>query len=161
VDDRELFQGYAINGIDLKGRVAVPATLRAAIEANGDGRSVMIARHECDPCLIGYDKGWARLLREDLRSDLVANRAANRATDRHNANRRAFGPVEPVPYDASGRFILPAFLRAKAELEDAAFFYGAGDTFEIWSPAVLAKAEGVDEEMKEVCAWLMAQRSGQ
>ncbi len=161
MDDRELFQGYAINGIDGKGRVSIPATLRAAIEQNGDGRFVTIARHETAPCLIGYDKGWSRLLREQLRADEAAERAAGRTFDRHNAHRRAFGPVEPVPYDASGRFILPPFLKDKAQLTDTAFFYGAGDMFEIWSPQLLLSATGVDEDMKEVCAWLMAQRGSQ
>ncbi len=161
MDDRELFQGYAINGIDAKGRVSIPATLRAAIEHNGDGRFVTIARHESASCLIGYDRGWGRLLREQLRADEAAERAAGRSYDRHNANRRAFGPVEPTPYDTSGRFILQGFLRDRAKLADKAFFYGTGDTFEIWCPSVLAAAQGVDEEMKEVCAWLLKQRGGQ
>jgi MraZ protein len=161
VIDRELFQGYAVNGIDAKGRVAIPAPLRASIEQNGDGRFVTIARHESAPCLVGYDRGWSRFLREQLRTDESAERASGRSFDRHNANRRAFGLVEEVPYDSSGRFILPGFMRDKAQLSDTAFFFGTGDTFEIWSPKLLLATPGVDEEMKEVVAWLLSQRGSQ
>jgi MraZ protein len=157
VNDRELFTGYAINAI-VKGRVAIPAFLRTAIEKNGDGRLVTIAKHETSPCLIGYDRGWTRHLREQMRVDEASERAAGRDYDRHNANRRAFGLVEEVPYDASGRFIIPGFMKDKAGLTDTAFFYGTGDTFEIWSPTVLLAAPGVDAEMKEVVTWLLAQR---
>ncbi len=155
--DRELFTGYAINAI-VKGRVAIPAFLRTAIEKNGDGRFVTIAKHDASPCLIGYDRGWTRHLREQLRVDEISERAAGREFDRHNANRRAFGLVEEVPYDASGRFIIPGFMKEKAGLTDTAFFFGTGDTFEIWSPATLLAAPGVDSEMKEVVTWLLAQR---
>ena len=155
---RELFQGYAISGIDAKGRVAIPAALRGTIDANGDGRIVTIALHEASPCLIGYDQGWAQFLREELRSDEASQRAAGGSFDRHNAKRRAFGPVEKVPYDTSGRFVFPGFLSHKAKLTDTAFFYGTGDTFEIWSPQVLLATPDVDGEMKEICEWLLIQR---
>jgi MraZ protein len=158
VSDRELFTGYAINAI-VKGRVAIPAFLRSVIEKNGDGRLVTIAKHDASPCLIGYDRGWTRHLREQLRVDEAAQRSAGREFDRHNANRRAFGLVEEVPYDASGRFILPGFMREKAGLAETAFFFGTGDTFEIWSPELLLSAPGVDPEMKEVVTWLLAQRA--
>jgi MraZ protein len=158
VSDRELFRGHALNAIDGKGRVAIPAFLRSAVEKNGDGRVLIVAKHPVDPCLIGYDRGWSRLLHDRLEREEARERDAGREFDYHNSNRRAFGLVEEVPFDASGRFILPAFLRQKAALDDAGFFFGTGNTFEIWSPRCLFDAPTVDSEIKEVARFLMAGR---
>ena len=157
--ERGLYQGYAITGIDAKGRVAIPASLRSTIEKNGDGRVVTISREAGAPFLSGYDPAWGQLLREQVRSDEAAERGGGTSFDRRNALRRSFGPVEAVPFDASGRFILSKFMREKAQLTDTAFFFGLGDIFEIWNPHVLLATDGIDELMREVCEWLLSDRS--
>lgn len=153
-----MFTGHALNAIDAKGRVAIPSGLRQAVEINGDGRNLIIAKHETDPCLIGYDRGWSALLHARL--GRTEDRAADsgRDYDRFNANRRAFGLVEDVPFDASGRFILPPMLRDRAQLGDLALFLGTGDTFEVWNPRLLIDAPSMDEEIKDVARWLLASR---
>jgi MraZ protein len=153
-----LFTGHALNAIDAKGRVAIPSGLRQAVEANGDGRNLIIAKHETDPCLIGYDRGWSELLHARLSRSEDRAADSGRNYDRHNANRRAFGLVEDVPFDASGRFILPPMLRDRAQLTDLALFLGAGDTFEVWNPRVLIESEAMDAEIKEVARWLLSSR---
>lgn len=153
-----MFTGHALNAIDAKGRVAIPSGLRQAVEANGDGRNLIIAKHETDPCLIGYDRGWSELLHARLSRSEDRAADSGRNYDRHNANRRAFGLVEDVPFDASGRFILPPMLRDRAQLTDLALFLGAGDTFEVWNPRVLIESEAMDAEIKEVARWLLSSR---
>jgi MraZ protein len=158
VSGRALFTGHALNAIDAKGRVAIPAGLRQSIEANGDGRNLIIAKHETDACLIGYDRGWSQLLHARLNKSEDRAAEAGRDYDRHNSNRRAFGLVEDVPYDASGRFVLPPMLHDRAKLEDLALFLGTGDTFEIWNPRLLIDAPQMDEELKDVARWLLRSR---
>ncbi len=158
MQQRGLFTGHALNAIDAKGRVAIPAGLRQIIEQNGEGRFLFIGKHDCDPCLTGYDRGWSQHLREELRRDEAIKAATANADDRHNLKRRAFGLVEEVPYDSSGRFILPGFFKDKAQLDDLAFFFGTGDTFEIWNPRTLIDAPGLDAEVKEIVVYLMKQR---
>lgn len=153
-----MFTGHALNAIDAKGRVAIPAGLRQAVEANGDGRNLIIAKHDTDPCLIGYDRGWSALLHARLSRSEDRAADSGRDYDRHNANRRAFGLVEDVPFDASGRFILPPMLRDRAQLTDLALFLGTGDTFEVWNPRILIETPGMDEEIKEVARWLLSSR---
>lgn len=153
-----MYTGHALNAVDGKGRVAVPAGLRQAVEANGDGRNLIIAKHETDPCLIGYDRGWSALLHARLGRSEDRAADAGRDYDRHNANRRAFGLVEDVPFDASGRFILPPMLKERARLDDLALFLGAGDTFEIWNPRLLIDAPAMDAEIKDVARWLLASK---
>ena len=46
----------------------------------------------------------------------------------------AFGATEEVPYDSSGRIVLPPMMRRKGEIEDLALFLGTGETFQIWNP---------------------------
>ncbi len=49
-------------------------------------------------------------------------------------NLMAFGASEEVPYDPSGRVVLPPMMRRKGRIEDLALFLGAGETFQIWNP---------------------------
>ena len=41
-----LFQGSALNAVDAKGRVSVPAFLRSVIERRGDARTIVLAKHD-------------------------------------------------------------------------------------------------------------------
>lgn len=156
--ERGLFRGHGLQAIDGKGRVAIPAPLRAVIERNSGERVLLISRHEADPCLIGYDRDWSELLHARLARQEERALDKGESVDRHTIARRAFGLVEDVPFDASGRFILPPFFRAKGQLEDLAFFYATGDNFEIWNPRVLIETPGIDDDTKEIVAYHLAAR---
>jgi MraZ protein len=166
VNKRGFYKGHALNAIDAKGRVAIPADLRTVIELNtprgdepiGKGRNFILSNHERSPCLTGYDEGWSQLLYERINRDEEIERAAGRSFDRDNANRAAFGNALDMPYDNSGRFILPGFLRQKGQLEDLAFFYGTANVFEIWNPRILLSTPELFEGMREACAWAMKER---
>ena len=56
-----LFQGSALNAVDAKGRVSVPAFLRSVIERRGDARTIVLAKHDAFPCLAAYDPAYAAL----------------------------------------------------------------------------------------------------
>ena len=56
-----LFQGSALNAVDAKGRVSVPAFLRSVIERRGDARTITLAKHEVFPALSAYDPAYAAL----------------------------------------------------------------------------------------------------
>jgi MraZ protein len=58
--DRELFEGFALQAVDLKGRVAIPADLRAAAERNSDIRQIVVGLHPEDPCLSAHDLSWSK-----------------------------------------------------------------------------------------------------
>ncbi len=44
-----LFQGSALNAVDAKGRLSVPAFLRSVIERRGEARTIVLAKHETFP----------------------------------------------------------------------------------------------------------------
>ena len=62
-----------------------------------------------------------------------------------------------VPFDDSGRFVLPERFFKLGALSDAVFFQGGGKMFTIWNPAELAKMGNGWEDAQETCADLAAQ----
>ena len=158
VSDRELFSGYGLSPIDAKGRVAIPPDLRSTIEKNSAERLFIMTEHDCDPCLIGYDRDWANLLAEEIARDEAFERSAGRSFDRHNARRRAFAITDLLPFDTSGRFVLNGFLRDDMKLTSFAFFAGVGNVFEVWNPQTLLDAANVDDRIKRACRWHLAQK---
>jgi MraZ protein len=141
---RAIYSGQGLSGIDAKGRVGIPAGLRATLEGNSDGRTLVIARHPNLQCIVGHDRGWLSVLEERLRADEERERAAGREFDYYAAAEKAFGQAEEVPYDSSGRFILPNFMKHIGDLDDLAFFFGAGPFFMIWNPRLLIEKGGAD-----------------
>ena len=153
-----MFRGYALNAIDAKGRVAIPAGIRKTIELNSEQPSFVIGKRDSYPCLCGYDRGWAALLKAELRADEARERDAGRAFDRANTNRRAFAVTDDVAFDASGRFIMPKFFRDTARIADWVMFLGTSDDFEMWNPHILIATPDVDEAFKELARYLLAER---
>ena len=64
------------------------------------------------------------------------------AFDRDLRSMQLWG-FEQVPFDASGRFVLPDHLAGLGNLRDEVFFHGAGEFFTLWNPETLyAMGEG-------------------
>ncbi len=156
--ERESFIGYAIQAIDAKGRVAIPATLRGPMEFNNAGRSLFIDQHEDESCLVAFDRGWVQLRRDQIARDEAFEREAGRSFDLAKARRDPFVTAEPAPFDASGRFVLPPFLRALAGLTDLAFFSGAIDYVEIWNPLRVLDSPHAPDRAKRYVEWQLAQK---
>ena len=99
---RELFEGFALQSVDEKGRVAIPADLRAAVERNSNDRFIVVGRHPFDPCLSAHDLSWSqeKFTRID---DPAQSPYAKDGNEAARAKRRAFGAVERAAFDASGR----------------------------------------------------------
>lgn len=150
-----LFNGSALNAVDAKGRLSVPAFVRQIIERRSDARAIILAGHELDACLTGYDRNYARILyQENERRRLNEEGADPRA--HFSRARRTFGVTEDVPYDTSGRIILPPMMRRKGKIEELALFIGVGGTFEIWNPQLALKSE--DAELRELAAYRLEER---
>jgi MraZ protein len=153
VADREIFQGFALQAVDLKGRVAIPADLRVVAERNSEERQVVVGLHPTDPCLSAHDPAWSK--EQYARIDRREQQANDRGEEADGrAKRRAFGHVEKAPFDDSGRFVIPPFFKKKAQIDRWAFFNGSGETFEIWAPEVLVKSPDVDPVLREICEYL-------
>ncbi len=159
--DRSVFKGYALQAIDAKGRVALPAPMRLIVERHAGERALLLSDDVKRGCLRAADQGWSERLYDRLSADAERALAAGREIDREELGSAAFGQFDEVPFDQSGRFILPPFLRGKGKLSDLAFFWGAGDTIEVWDPRTLLADPNADPAKKERCAWLMRERGAE
>jgi MraZ protein len=155
VELEHLFNGNALNAVDAKGRLSVPAFIRSVIERRSDAKVIILAGHEADSCISGYDRNYARILfGENERRRLNEENDDPRA---HFARaRRTFGITEEIPYDPSGRIILPPMMRRKGGIEDLALFIGVGGTFEIWNPKLAL--ESGDAELRELAAFRLEEK---
>jgi MraZ protein len=134
---RELFAGHGLSVIDAKGRVAIPVSLRATLEANGKGRKlVMIARHPDSPCLIGFDRARLHQINDRIDHEEDRERVAGRPYDYYAKIRRAFGQAE----------------------ETLAYFFGTGQFFEIWNPRPLLADAALNPDAAEGAEWFMTEK---
>ena len=150
-----LFNGSALNAVDAKGRLSVPAFIRQVIERRSDARAIIIGAHEVDPCLTAYDLNYARNLYSENERRRLNEESADPGAHFARA-RRTFGITEEVGYDGSGRIILPPMMRRKGRIDDLALFVGVGGTFEIWNPR-LAMESG-DADLRELAAYRLEER---
>lgn len=157
MDDRSDYQGDGLGLVDDKGRVAIPASLRAVLATNSpradgkDGGTVIVGVHPEQKCLRAYDPAYGKILRAEVEAEAARRRERDGVTD-YNLKRRA-ASGEPVPFDGSGRFIMPGSPRDYANIGENAFFYGALDWIEIWDPKTLIDAVGVDDAMQAACRY--------
>ena len=154
-----LFQGSALNAVDAKGRVSVPGFLRAVIERRGDARTIVLAKHDAFAALSAYDPAHAAQKHAKLER-LLEKQETDPAAELEYARRTmmAFGATEEVPYDSSGRIVLPPMMRRKGEIGDLALFIGVGETFQIWNPERFLADKNVPEDMKDIARFRLEER---
>jgi len=157
VELEHLFNGSALSAVDAKGRLSVPAFIRGVIERRSDAKAVIIGVHEASLCLNAYDRGYAKFLYTDNERRRLNDETAGEDAALHHARaRRTFGLTEDVPYDTSGRIILPPMMRLKGRIEELALFVGIGGTFEIWNPQ-LALDSG-DTDLRDLAAYRLEEK---
>ena len=154
-----LFQGSALNAVDAKGRVSVPAFLRSVIERRGVARTIVLAKHDNFQALSAYDPAYAALKHTKLER-LAEKQETDPASELNHARRTmmAFGATEEVPYDSSGRIVLPPMMRSKGGIEDLALFIGVGETFQLWNPKLFLADPNIPEDMKDIARFRLDER---
>ena len=164
VVSRGRYQGDGIGLVDDKGRVAIPNALRATLAANApkadgkNGGTIVVGPHQnpVNKCLVAYDPGYLDILAEQLDRREAAFTGPDGEFD-YNIKRRA-AAGEAVPFDGSGRFIMPAFPRFYAGIGEHAFFFGVFDYIEIWDPKTLVETESMAVNVKAACRFYMMQK---
>jgi MraZ protein len=154
-----LFQGSALNAVDAKGRVSIPAFLRSVIERRGETKTIVLAKHENFPCLSAYDPAYAALKHAKLER-LLEKEETNHdaALEYQQRNLMAFAATEEVPYDSSGRILMPPMMRRKGQIEELALFLGTGETFQIWNPDLLLDDPRIPEDLKDIARFRLEER---
>ncbi len=134
------YSGNAYSPAGDKGRFVLPPALRKTVkESSGGAKTLCLAAHGKLDCLIGFGLSRIPMLQKTL--DDEQERAIRMGDAEFEYDTRAqqlFG-FEQLPFDDSGRFVMPDYLRDLGEIEDGLFFQGAGEFFLIWNPNELAK----------------------
>jgi MraZ protein len=139
----EIFQGNALNTVDAKARLSVPAFIRSVLDRSSNGRSVYVGLHESKPCLTFYGPAYSSFLIGDLerRRDALEKRDAD-PNEIEELEAGLFGMGEPVGYDQGGRIVLPQMHRGLAEILDSVLFISRGRFVEGWNPKLCMELGG-------------------
>lgn len=151
-------QGFSLLGE--KGRFVLPPDFRKSVRDSGLGERVLcLAKHPRWKCLTGF--GLGRVSEFEAELDREERIALERGLDfdRDQRASQLYGFAK-VPFDDSGRFVLPERFFRLAGLGNAAFFQGGGKSFTIWNPEELARMGAGWEDAQEACAELALQAQG-
>lgn len=158
---RGRYQGHGIGLVDPKGRVAIPNALRSTLQQNAprldgkDGGTIVVGPHEFHECLVAYDPSYIEIRAEELDAHQRDNTGADGSYDYNFLRRTMAG--EAVPFDGSGRFVMPAFPRFHANIGTHAFFLGMSNRIEIWDPATALADETLDRTVKKMIGFYTAE----
>ena len=121
-----MFRGIQNINMDAKGRMAMPARYRDAL--NSDHAPQLIATIDAQSrCLLLYPlHTW-----EDIEKQLQDLPALNPATRR--ITRLVLGHATELDLDANGRVRIPSVLQDYAQLDKKLVLVGQGKKFELWS----------------------------
>ncbi|MDT0575661.1 division/cell wall cluster transcriptional repressor MraZ [Croceicoccus sp. F390] len=134
----------------------MPPTFRKVVlDSSQNQRILCIAKHERWDCLTGF--GLSRM--DDLEHQL--DREEERALrigsdfDRDTRSAQLYGFLE-IPFDDSGRFIMPEHLADLARIDGGLFFQGGGTFFTLWNPSRLFEMPDDWAAAKAACKAMMA-----
>lgn len=134
--------------LDSKGRVSLPASFRAELEA--DGFSGVFLHPALDQPAI--EAGGNRLLSE---IDGLIGRFPLYSEARDLMATALLGQAETLKLDPEGRIVLPERLTAHAGISTALVFVGLGEKFRIWAPeSFSAYLEEATSKLRDVRAGL-------
>ncbi len=148
----EFFHGYALNAIDAKSRLSIPADFRDVISARSASKELRVGPAERADCLIGYDKSYGAR----LKAQHDARFGNEYSRERDQQAMFLFGSVTPLLLDDAGRIVVSATLKDLGDLDSHAWFVAGGDWFEIWNPYRYLASEGVDPRLVRVLKREMA-----
>ena len=150
-------QAYAPAGD--KSRYVLPPLFRKAVKESSDGRVLCLAKHDRWNCLVGFGLSRKEELEDQLDREEERALRLGRDFDRETRSSQLNGFLE-LPFDDSGRFVMPDYLRKLAEVEDGLFFQGGGRFFTLWNPEELMKMGDDWAAAKAACEALVGDAKG-
>ena len=149
------YSGQAYSPAGDKGRFVLPPLFRKAVKDSSDGRVLGLSKHASWNCLVGFGLSRKPELEAQLdREEELAVRLG-REFDRDTRSSQLFG-FQELPFDDSGRFVMPDHLRILGKIEDWLYFQGGGRFFTLWNPVELAQMGDDWAGAKAACASFLA-----
>ena len=150
------YNGQAYSPAGDKGRFVLPPQFRNAVKESSKGRLLCLVKHQKLKCLVGFGQSRHAELETQLDREEEMSLRLGREFDRDTRASQLFGYVT-IPFDDSGRFVMPDHIRTLANIDDGLFFNGAGRFFTVWNPAELARMDDEWIGAKAACDSLIAE----
>ncbi|GAA4051968.1 division/cell wall cluster transcriptional repressor MraZ [Parerythrobacter jejuensis] len=151
------YSGQAYSPAGDKGRFVLPPLFRKAVkDSSGGSRTLCLAKHDRWNCLTGF--GLSRRFELETQLDREEEMAfkLGREFDRETRSSQLNGFVE-IPFDDSGRFVMPDYLRGLGEIADGLYFQGGGRFFTLWNPQELMRMGDDWAAAKAACQALVSE----
>ena len=147
-------QGFSPKGD--KERYLLPAPFRKAVTESSAGKNLLlVAKHPTWECLVGYGESRRAGLMAEIDRDHELATRAGQPFDRDMRYFQMFDCAE-IGFDNSGRFVIPAHLKALVGIGESIYLQGSGPFFTLWAPDVLARQQGPHwASAQAACASLM------
>lgn len=163
------FHGRYLGAVDAKGRVSLPADLRAVIARRAQAsaaagayvndRDLLIAPHRTLPCLRGVDPGFLSVLHAQALESVAHLTGQERLDAAELAQADLFGDLEKTSFDDPGRMSLPATARRLAGIDRQVLFVGASEAFQMWDPQAYLACDKVSDKAKTLARAMIEARS--
>lgn len=150
------YSGQAYSPAGDKGRFVLPPLFRKAVKESSGSRILCINKHDRWTCLVGFGLSRKQEFEQQLDREEEMAFKFERPFDRDTRASQLNGFAE-LPFDDSGRFVMPPFLRELANVEDGLFFLGGGRFFTIWTPEELYQMGDDWAAAKAACKALVAE----
>ncbi|KPF66465.1 hypothetical protein IP88_12805 [alpha proteobacterium AAP81b] len=150
--DQVIFSGHALNGIDGKNRLSIPAEFRETIVRRSNDRQVFIGPATGLDCLVAYDSTH----RAEIRARLAAKGHDDDTADGALQSIFRFGGVLPFSFDDAGRIVLSAGMKDLADITTHVWFIAGGDWFQMWNPYRFLEIPGVEPRLLRILRREMA-----
>lgn len=134
---------YSGKGFSLqrgKGRFVLPTQFRSTVRASSGAPIVCLAKHDRWECLTGFGLSRVEEFDQLIRDEQALAVQKGEPYDPEKRAHELYGFFE-VPFDDSGRFVMPEDLASLANIVDQLYFSGAGRFFTAWNPAELDKMD--------------------
>jgi MraZ protein len=138
---------YQYNGPDFSlsrdgVRFVLPAKFRKTVKESSGNRPILcLAQHHKWPCLTGFGASRGDNIAELLAQEAQKAKDTGQEFD-YDTREMQLSAFDKVPFDESGRFVLPGYLVEIGDVKDELYFQGSGQLVLIWSPKVLYAMEG-------------------
>ena len=151
-------QGFSLQGD--KGRFVLPPQFRKTVkDSSANAKTLCIAIHDRWKCLTGFGLSRTEAFAARLDREEALAAQAGKDYDRDKRASQLFGFIE-VPFDDSGRFLLPPHFANLAGIGDQLYFHGGGEFFTIWAPDQLALMDDGWAGAQASCAHLASEAAG-
>lgn len=138
------FKGRAEYSVDSKGRVAIPARMRSAL--NPEANSSFTITRGFERCIFCYPMDHWMTIEAELSALNMYNRES-----RHFV-RSILQWADEVTLDGQGRIGIPKALAEFADISDRALIIGVLDRIEIWNPDAFERNQKEQDEDYETLA---------